>query len=160
MDKKKRLNIQATHISQHNVFITVTPTETRRLGVKFAKFLKKGDIVLLYGECGSGKTTFVQGIVRAFGNRGFAKSASFMLVNEYNAFCKTKLFHLDLYRLDSVHIYDIGLEEYIYGSNISLIEWPDKIIGLETNNSWKIYLTQEYNSDNINKRIIKIEKIK
>jgi tRNA threonylcarbamoyladenosine biosynthesis protein TsaE len=127
------------------------------LGGQFAKFLHRGDIVFLYGECGSGKTTFVQGIVRAFGNRIFAKSASFIIVNEYNAFENTKLFHLDLYRLDKIDIYELGLEEYIYSNNISLIEWPDRLLGMKSNNSWNILLKQDYD---VNKRIIKIDKIK
>jgi tRNA threonylcarbamoyladenosine biosynthesis protein TsaE len=161
MEKRKKLNMQDIHIFLNKNFITITPTETRQLGMQFAKFLKKGDLVLLYGECGSGKTTFVQGIVRAFSNVKFAKSASFIIINEYKAFYKTKLFHLDLYRLKQSDIYNLGLEEYIYSNNIALIEWPNRLLDIEKNyNGWKICFTQEYNNENNNKRIIRIYKIK
>ncbi|MDR3195846.1 MAG: tRNA (adenosine(37)-N6)-threonylcarbamoyltransferase complex ATPase subunit type 1 TsaE [Endomicrobium sp.] len=138
MAKKKKLNIWDLNIFKKNVFITKTPEETRNLGTAFASSLKSGDIIFLKGNFGSGKTTFTQGVVKAFGNKGFARSSSFTLVNEYKAPNNLKLFHLDLYRLEPSSVWDIGIEEYIYSDNISLIEWADRLIGAEKDNRWNV----------------------
>ncbi|MDR3274842.1 MAG: tRNA (adenosine(37)-N6)-threonylcarbamoyltransferase complex ATPase subunit type 1 TsaE [Endomicrobium sp.] len=155
MIKNKKLNIWDINTFKKNIFITTTPKQTRNLGEKFAVVLKKGDIVLLKGGLGSGKTTFTQGVVRAFRNKGFANSASFTLVNEYNANGATRLFHMDLYRLQPSNVWDIGIEEYLYSDNISLIEWPDRLVGIENYSQWNIEI------ENIGlERKIKIDKIK
>jgi tRNA threonylcarbamoyladenosine biosynthesis protein TsaE len=138
MAKNKKLNTWDLNISKKNVFITKTPQETRNLGMSFAVLLKSGNIIFLKGDLGSGKTTFTQGIVKAFGNKCFARSSSFTLVNEYKAPNNLKLFHLDLYRMDQSSPWDIGIEEYIYGNNISLIEWADRLIGAEKDNHWSV----------------------
>ncbi|MDR2426445.1 MAG: tRNA (adenosine(37)-N6)-threonylcarbamoyltransferase complex ATPase subunit type 1 TsaE [Endomicrobium sp.] len=135
-------------------FITKTPEQTRELGERFARKLKKGDIVFLKGELGSGKTTFTQGIVRSFGNKGFARSSSFILVNEYNA-GECNLFHLDLYRLSPANVWDMGIEEYLFGGNIAIIEWPDRLIGLKNDSKWNVEIESF-----VDKRKIKIEKRK
>ena len=121
-------------------FVTKTAQETRELGKSFAKLLKKGDIVFLKGDLGSGKTTFTQGIVRYFGNKGFARSSSFILVNEYKAGKAGggKLYHMDLYRLSPSSVWDIGIEEYLYGENISVIEWADRLVGAQNDNHWNV----------------------
>jgi tRNA threonylcarbamoyladenosine biosynthesis protein TsaE len=77
-----------------------------------------------------------------------------MLVNEYNA-NGLKLFHLDLYRLQPSNVWDIGIEEYIYGNNISLIEWADRLIGSENDNHWNVEI-----ENTGSERKIKIEKKK
>ncbi|MDR2860857.1 MAG: tRNA (adenosine(37)-N6)-threonylcarbamoyltransferase complex ATPase subunit type 1 TsaE [Elusimicrobiota bacterium] len=129
--KKKTLNIRGLNISK-------SAKETREFGKEFAKFLKKGDIVFLKGNLGAGKTTFVQGITAAFGNDGFARSSSFILANEYKAGQDIKLFHLDLYRLSPANVWDIGIEEYLYSENIAVIEWADRLVGAQNDNTWEI----------------------
>jgi len=152
MAKSKKLSPRAL-----SIFKTKTAEETREIGGKFAARLKKGDIVFLKGDLGSGKTTFTQGVAKAFGNKGFARSSSFMLVNEYKGGGEaTKLFHLDLYRLKPANVFDIGIEEYLYGDNISLIEWADRLVGAENESDWNVEI--EY--DDENSRTIKIEKRK
>ena len=137
MVKSKKLNTQGLNTFGNNIFITKTHEETRALGKRFASVLKSGDIIFLKGNLGSGKTTFAQCVVRAFGNKDFARSSSFMLVTEYDA-NNLKLFHLDLYRLQPSSVRDIGIEEYIYSENISLIEWADRLIGSENDNQWSV----------------------
>jgi tRNA threonylcarbamoyladenosine biosynthesis protein TsaE len=154
MVKNKKFNTQDLNTFKNNIFITKTPEETRNLGKRFAAVLKSGDIVFLKGDLGSGKTTFTQGIVKAFGNKGFARSSSFMLVNEYKA-KDLKFFHLDLYRLQPLSVWDIGIEEYIYSENISLIEWADRLVGSENDNHWNI----EIETMDLDRKI-KIEKKK
>jgi tRNA threonylcarbamoyladenosine biosynthesis protein TsaE len=155
MVKNKKSNTLALNTFKNKVFITKTPQETRNLAKKFASVLKSGDIVFLNGDLGTGKTTFSQGITKFFGNKGFARSSSFILVNEYQAFDNLKLFHLDLYRLKKSTIFDIGIEEYLYSGNISLIEWPQRLIDGQNENHWDIKIESL-----INKRKIKIEKKK
>jgi len=151
MAKNRKLNTADISTFNKSTFITKTPQETRNLGKKFACALKSGDIVFLKGELGSGKTTFTQGIVKAFGNKGFARSSSFMLVNEYDA-ADLKLFHIDLYRLKPSNVWEIGIEEYLYNKNISIVEWADRLIGAENDNHWNVEI------ENIDsKRKIKIE---
>lgn len=152
MAKSKKLNTQVLNTFKNNTFITKTPEETRDLGKQFASVLKSGDIVFLKGNLGSGKTTFAQGVVRAFGNKDFARSSSFTLVSEYDA-NNLKLFHLDLYRLQPSTVWNVGIEEYIYGKNISLIEWADKLIGAENDNHWNVEI-----ENTGSERKIKIEK--
>ncbi len=154
MEKCKTSNIKALNISKKSVFNAKTPEDTRELGRQFASLLKKGDIVFLKGTLGSGKTTFSQGVVKAFGNKGFARSSSFMIVNEYEA-GESKLFHMDLYRLEPASVWDIGIEEYLYGENISLIEWAERLMGAENDSHWDVLI-----EDAVEGRKITIEKRK
>lgn len=106
--------------------MTASAEETRKLGEKLAGALKGGDIVTLAGELGSGKTTFVQGMFRKLGIKGFARSSSFILANEYHS-GKNKLCHIDLYRLEGIDINKLGLEEYFRPDCITVIEWADRL---------------------------------
>lgn len=155
MGKRKKLKTADLSTFQNSIFITKTARETRTLANKFASVLKSGDIVFLRGDLGSGKTTFSQGVVQFFGNDKFARSSSFMLVNEYDTFDNFKLFHLDLYRLKESSIFDIGIEEYLYSKNISLIEWPQRLTDGENECHWDITI-----EDLTNKRKIEIIKKK
>lgn len=137
MEKKKKAYTPDSGIFKGRLFITGTPEQTRRLGKVFAKKLKKGDIVFLKGDLGSGKTTFIQGIVKAFGNKGFARSSSFIIANEYKA-GECSLYHLDLYRLAAAPVWDLGLEEYLFSGNIAVIEWPDRLLGLQNASTWNV----------------------
>ncbi|MCL2799381.1 MAG: tRNA (adenosine(37)-N6)-threonylcarbamoyltransferase complex ATPase subunit type 1 TsaE [Endomicrobia bacterium] len=140
MVKSKKPFTADISISKKNIFITKSADETRKLGKSFASVLKAGDIVFLKGDLGSGKTTFVQGVVKAFGHKGYVRSSSFALVNEYKTGdAGVKLFHMDLYRLAPSDIWSIGIEEYVYGENISLIEWADRLTGdTKNDNTWSV----------------------
>ncbi|MCD6221901.1 tRNA (adenosine(37)-N6)-threonylcarbamoyltransferase complex ATPase subunit type 1 TsaE [bacterium] len=106
------------------IYISKSARETEKIGEKFAEKLKKGDIIGFSGELGSGKTTFIKGIVKKLCNIP-ATSPSFVLINEYNG--KIPIFHFDLYRLENEkEIETTGWEEYI-GKGITLIEWIEKI---------------------------------
>lgn len=104
--------------------------ETISLGKKFAKSLKAGSIVCLKGDLGAGKTHFVKGIASYFGvDEQRVTSPTFTLINEYSG--EIPVYHFDCYRLKSEHeALEIGIEEYLYGDGISIIEWPSKIKGL------------------------------
>lgn len=111
-------------------FTTGSPEETERLGEEFSRRLTEGDIVGLIGELGGGKTRFVRGIAKGIGAKGFIKSPSFTIMNIYEG-GRLPLYHIDLYRVGGdEEFYFTGLEEYIYGKGISVIEWADKIPSL------------------------------
>jgi tRNA threonylcarbamoyl adenosine modification protein YjeE len=99
--------------------------ETAAAGAQLAPALRTGDVVLLSGELGAGKTAFVRGLARALGVPGEdVTSPTFTLVQEYRA-PHTVLFHVDLYRLSPREVDDLGLDEMI-GEGILAIEWPDR----------------------------------
>jgi tRNA threonylcarbamoyladenosine biosynthesis protein TsaE len=103
-------------------------------------------VVYLSGELGAGKTTLVQGIARGFGIDGFVRSSSFMLVNEYEG-RSIKLYHIDLYRLESGQAEGFGLEEYINDrGSVSLIEWADRLTGTTVSPDWEIHLSWQSES--------------
>ena len=105
-------------------FETLSPAETRRLGRRLAALLSEGDVVLLQGELGAGKTCFAQGIGAGLNVKEAVKSSSFVLVNEYNG--RLHVYHADLFRLeDPVQIFELGLEENAE-DGLLLIEWPDR----------------------------------
>jgi tRNA threonylcarbamoyladenosine biosynthesis protein TsaE len=100
---------------------------TERLGEIIGKWLQPGDIVLLHGDLGAGKTTLTKGIARALGVQDTVSSPSFALVNEY-ALPLLRLFHLDLYRLnDPADLDSIGFAELTSAEDgIAIVEWPER----------------------------------
>ena len=108
-----------------------SPSITRKIGLILSKILKSGDILLLAGELGAGKTTFISGIAEGLGIKENLSSPSFTIINLYKIGSGKKFVHADFYRLDNAdEIFNIGIEDYLYGSrNIACIEWGDKIKG-------------------------------
>ena len=101
--------------------------ETLALAGRFARALKGGEIVLLRGPIGAGKTVFVKGVAAALGLKSSPTSASFSLMKEYkNKHCR--LFHIDLFRLEEGEVFNLGFEEMLEDDKaIILAEWPDPI---------------------------------
>lgn len=94
---------------------------------------KAGDcrVWLLYGEMGSGKTTFVKSVCAQLGVTDVASSPTFSIVNEYETNDHDKIYHFDFYRIkNEAEAYDIGTEEYFYSGYLCLVEWPEKIPSL------------------------------
>jgi tRNA threonylcarbamoyladenosine biosynthesis protein TsaE len=99
--------------------------ETAAAGQQLAQALRPGDVVLLSGELGAGKTAFVRGVARALGVPDEdVTSPTFTLVQEYRA-AGAVLFHVDLYRLSPPEVEDLGLDEMM-NEGILAIEWPDR----------------------------------
>ncbi|MFH1854458.1 MAG: tRNA (adenosine(37)-N6)-threonylcarbamoyltransferase complex ATPase subunit type 1 TsaE [Candidatus Omnitrophota bacterium] len=137
--------------------ITYSAEETIKLGRDMAKGLYKGDIVALYGELGSGKTTFVKGIGMGLAVREarHINSPTFVLIKEYKG--RLPLYHMDLYRLGNLKdIEDIAAEEYIYGDGVAIIEWAEK---LKTMLPEKI-ISVRFNIKGENKREVRIEDLR
>jgi tRNA threonylcarbamoyladenosine biosynthesis protein TsaE len=101
-----------------------TEAETRNIALEFSKDLQKGDLVILNGELGTGKTFFVKEIGKIFGVNTVS-SPTFALVNEYSG--KFKIYHLDFYRIEKYEeIFDIGFNDYINDNEaIMFIEWGE-----------------------------------
>ncbi len=103
-----------------------------QLGVALGERLRLGDVVLLHGDLGAGKTTLAQGIARGLGVTGPVQSPTFTLVAEYDARLAdgspARLYHLDLYRLtDPAELESIGYETYIAPADgVTLVEWPER----------------------------------
>ena len=102
--------------------------ETLALGERLGQQLKPGDIILLFGELGAGKTTLAQGICYGLGigKEQYIRSPTFTIVNEY--WGNHPIYHIDLYRLNSFsEIEALGLEEYLPSGGVSIIEWAEKL---------------------------------
>lgn len=99
----------------------------QKLGRDLAQDLKVGDVVMLHGDLGAGKTTLTQGVAAGLGIEGPVQSPTFTLVREHDA-PAMRLYHLDLYRLDDpAELEDIGYEVYINPPDgVSFIEWPER----------------------------------
>lgn len=129
------------------------PEQTQLLGRHLGKVAVKGDLILLEGELGTGKTCLVQGIAHGLGIKQYAFSPSFVLIREY--YGRLPLYHIDLYRLDSVaEVADLGLEEYIYNDGICVIEWAEK--GLPVLPQDYLLITIEYILSSETQRTIRI----
>lgn len=115
-------------MSKRNVplqLVSHSPEQTQDLGRLLGKLAQAGDIVLLVGNLGSGKTCLTQGIAWGLGVEEYAFSPTFILVREYHG--RLPLYHIDLYRLDRIEeIIDLTLEEYLYGEGVCVIEWAEK----------------------------------
>lgn len=110
-------------------FISHSEAQTRRLGARLAALLNPGDVLALVGDLGSGKTRWAQGVCQGLGITVPVSSPTFTLVNEYQG--RLPVYHIDLYRLEnSAELLTFGLEDYLYGAGVSLIEWAERAASL------------------------------
>ncbi|NDF60454.1 MAG: tRNA (adenosine(37)-N6)-threonylcarbamoyltransferase complex ATPase subunit type 1 TsaE [Crocinitomicaceae bacterium] len=113
----------------------------RPIAMNLLERLKEASIFVLVGEMGAGKTTFTQSILRAMGIEHLEGSPTYSLINEYESPFFGKVYHMDLYRLNSLEeALDIGIEELLYQNVICFIEWPEKILELLPDNTIWVYL--------------------
>ena len=104
--------------------ITNSAAETRELGKRLAEQLKAGDVILLEGDLGAGKSEFARGVAKGLGVTETVTSPSFTILNVYES-GKLPLYHFDWYRLESSEeLYELGMDEYLGGNGIALVEWP------------------------------------
>lgn len=125
-------------------FRTHSPEETQAIGERVGQNLKPGDIVALIGDLGAGKTCLTQGIARGvkIEPNQIVNSPSYTLINEYAG--KIPIYHIDLYRLQrQEEILDLGLEEYLEGNGICIIEWADRMLDLLPEGCMTIELSWE-----------------
>lgn len=128
------------------------PSHTLRLGEAIGRRARPGDVLLLCGELGVGKTKLTQGIARGLDIDGYVRSPTFALISTH--YGRMPLYHCDLYRLElAEEAIDIGLEEYLVADGISVIEWADKAIGIFR----EPYLLINISQTGKRKRIIELE---
>ena len=126
---------------------------TKELGKKFAQFLKKGDVVVLTGDLGSGKTKLTQGILSYFGLENEISSPTFTIVNEYTD-STIPIYHFDVYRLaDIEEFYAIGGEEY-FSKGICIIEWGELLENILPADYIKITINKYLENENYRKIIV------
>ncbi len=113
----------------HLELISHSPEETQKLGRRLGELALAGDVFLLAGTLGAGKTCLTQGIAWGLGIEEYAMSPSFIIVREL--YGRLPLYHIDLYRLDRLEeSIDLGLDEYLYGRGLCVIEWAEKALPL------------------------------
>ncbi len=106
--------------------VTHSAAETRALGARMAQELKAGDVVLLEGELGAGKSEFARGVAGGLGVTETVTSPSFTILNVYES-GRVPLYHFDWYRLESAEeLFEMGLDEYLGGDGVALVEWPGR----------------------------------
>lgn len=112
-------------------YICKNEKQTQKLAKKFAKNLQGGEIVLLDGDLGAGKTTFTKYLAKYLKVKEHITSPTFTIVNEYSS-GRVGLYHFDMYRLENIdEARELGLSEYFNNKNyVSIIEWPERIAGI------------------------------
>ena len=126
--------------------------ETARIGSALGQYAEAGDVFLLSGELGAGKTCLTQGIAKGMGIDEYVRSPTFVLVSIHQG--RLPLYHIDIYRLDEVaEVVDLGLEEYLAGDGVSVIEWASKALEVFPQPYMLVTLTYEGE----NERLIQLE---
>jgi tRNA threonylcarbamoyladenosine biosynthesis protein TsaE len=104
---------------------TSTPEETQAVGRAIGQQAQAGDIFLLTGPLGAGKTCLTQGIAWGLGVTGYTRSPTFVLMTRHRG--RLTLYHIDLYRIgDPLEAWDLGLDEALFGDGVCVIEWADR----------------------------------
>ncbi|MBA7621236.1 tRNA threonylcarbamoyladenosine biosynthesis protein TsaE [subsurface metagenome] len=124
--------------------ISHSPEQTQRLGIRIGELALGGDIFLLVGSLGAGKTCLTQGIAWGLGINEYTLSPSFVIVRELHG--RLPLYHIDLYRLDHIEeVEELGLDNYLYGKGVCVIEWAEK--GLSVLPAEHLIIQIDYLSD-------------
>lgn len=115
--------MEETKITSHS------PEQTQELGKRTGRLAQPGDVILLIGELGTGKTCLTQGIAWGLDIEEYALSPSFVIMREL--YGRLPLYHIDLYRLDCIEeSIDLGLDDYLYGRGICVVEWAEKAMSI------------------------------
>lgn len=134
-------------------FLSKNELETKKFARILGSQLNLGDIIILSGDLGSGKTKFTEGILSHFGLENEISSPTFTIVNEYNS--TVPIYHFDVYRLSDIdEFYAIGGEEY-FKNGICIIEWGEMLEPILPDNYLKISFTRDMENDNI--RVLKFD---
>jgi len=113
----------------HVELITRSPEQTQEFGARLGELAQPGDTILLVGGLGAGKTCLTQGIAWGLNIKEYAASPSFVVVREL--YGRLPLYHIDFYRLDNLEeIAELGLDDYLYGNGVCVVEWAEKGLSL------------------------------
>ena len=115
--------------TRHIDLTSHSPEQTQKIGVRIGELALPGDVFLLSGSLGAGKTCLTQGIAWGLDIKEYALSPTFVIAREMHG--RLPLYHIDLYRLDNIdEIEDLGLDDYLYGKGACVVEWAEKALGL------------------------------
>ncbi|PWN08167.1 tRNA (adenosine(37)-N6)-threonylcarbamoyltransferase complex ATPase subunit type 1 TsaE [Rhodohalobacter mucosus] len=122
-------------------FISHSVSETLRIAEEFAETVSPGDVILLEGDLGAGKTHFVKGFVRRFGlSSEVVSSPTFTIINEYIG--SLAVYHFDFYRIENIEeALEIGTEEYLYGTGVCIVEWPERVRDILPEDAQTVHIT-------------------
>lgn len=121
------------------LFRSQSPEETARLAERLGRRLAPGSVVALYGELGSGKTCFIQGLVRGLGVPDHASSPTFVLIHEYRG--RHPVSHVDCYRVSNLEeLLDLGIEELLDGDGVTVIEWAERLEPLLPSRTVRVWI--------------------
>jgi tRNA threonylcarbamoyladenosine biosynthesis protein TsaE len=113
--------------------ISHSPEDTKKIGAIVGELAIPGDVLLLEGKLGAGKTCLTQGIALGLGIDDYVLSPTFVIMREL--YGRLPLYHIDLYRLDDIEeSMDLGLDDYLYGDGLSVVEWAEKAISIMPRN--------------------------
>ncbi len=133
--------------------VTLSPEETFNEGKNFASRLNGGEVIALVGELGAGKTVFTKGLCKGLNVKNPVISPTFTIANEYDA--DFKIYHFDAYRLSgSEDAAAIGIEDYMMGDGVCIIEWADKVKEIIPEDAMWIYF--RHDKDKETGRILRI----
>jgi tRNA threonylcarbamoyladenosine biosynthesis protein TsaE len=154
MGKQILHTVQSQHVLD---FISHSAAQTIRIGQRLGELLRQGDLVMLLGDFGTGKTHLIKGIAQGLGSTDLVNSPSFVLINQYRAGTQhgsMPIYHADLYRIeDPDELIGIGIEEAWSGDGVCLIEWAEQAGGRLPQEHLAIYL--QHLSET--KRVIRFE---
>ena len=137
---------------KNKIILSSSPEQTLEIGSEFSKGASIGNIYCLNGEIGSGKTTFMKGVLKGFNYKGIVTSPTFTLINEYDS--SPSVIHIDCYREDNIDRWiSLGILEYFQSDKIIFIEWPNIIKKILPDNIFNI----DFNVVEENKREIIIK---
>ncbi len=127
----------------------VTREDTQALGKRFSASLRAGDVVLLSGQMGAGKSEFARGVARGLGITSAVPSPSFTILNAYDE-GRLPLYHFDWYRIgDESELTDMGLDEFIGGDGVCLIEWHERAEDLLPDTCLEVLLCRQEDESRI-----------
>ena len=130
-------------------FISNSIDETKQFGKKLASFLNKGDVIILNGDLGAGKTALVTGVASYWQKENEVASPTFTIVNEIILSSDLSLFHFDVYRLeDEDEFYAIGGEEY-FDKGVTFMEWGETIKNALPKDYLEIKIEKDLNDENV-----------
>lgn len=106
--------------------VSHSPQQTVQIGMALGEIIRSGSVICLEGNLGAGKTQFAKGVARGLGVADHVTSPTFTIINEYEG--RLPFYHIDAYRLeDPDEAYELGMEEYIFGEGVTLVEWPERV---------------------------------
>jgi len=149
------ISIVFTEVAKNTVkqFFSDSEKRTGEIAREISEQLAPGTVVAFSGGLGAGKTAFVRGAIRAFGNESFVSSPTFALVHDYGG--NPHIYHFDMYRVNGIEdLYSTGFFDYLDTSSILFIEWSENISGILPDNT--VYIDIEH-GENENDRIITVK---